>query len=95
MHYEAFVVNVSKKIYPGVVNIFAKTLKLENCYKIVIRAMLQKKNSFSRSQESITTKLIWRHHKSSRHILALVSINSDKAKFIFRYIDYYCLKTKV
>ena len=41
MHYEAFVVNVLKKLYRGVLNILAKTLKLENCYKIVIRAMLR------------------------------------------------------
>ena len=41
MHYEAFVVNILKKLYRGVLNILAKTLKLENCYKIVIRAMLR------------------------------------------------------
>ena len=84
MYYEAFLANVLKEIYRGVVNIFAKTLKLENCYKIVIRVMLRRKIVFEIA-ESIATKLIWRQHKSSRHmyILVLVSINFVKAKFIF------------
>ena len=54
-----------------------------------------KKNSFSRSQESITTKRIWRQHKSSRHILAFVLINFVKAMFIFRCIYYYSPKNNV
>ena len=94
MHYETFVVNVLKKIYRGVVNIFAKSLKLANCYKIVIRAMLRKKLVLEIAG-SIATKLIWRQHISSRHILALVSMNFVKAIFIFRCIYYYCPKTKV
>ena len=43
---------------------------------------------------SIANKLIWRLHKSSRHILALVAINFAKTMFIFRWIYYYCPKTK-
>ena len=50
MHYEAFV-NVLKKIYRGVLNSFAKTLKLENYYKVVIRVMLRKKNKKTRSRD--------------------------------------------
>ena len=42
VHYKAFVVNVSK-IYRGILDTFAKMLKLENCYKIVTRATLRKK----------------------------------------------------
>ena len=68
-----------KKICRGVRKIFAKTLKLENYYKIVIRAMLRKR---------LVLEIAGKHskHKSSKHILALVSINFVKAMFIFRCI---------